>query len=272
MSKWTKEIRGKSFIRNSEFLPVSDIPRDLIASKEVIYEVIRIINGKPLFLDEHFRRLRLSFRLKSINLPFNKNFLAKKIALLIDKEHFDDINIKILFILGEPNIEFLAYFLKSVYPAEKLYYTGVETGFYFKGREDPNIKMIKLSWRKAVEQFILENNLFEAILVNSHGHITEGSRSNFFFIKDNKLFTSPEKNVLPGITRKKIFFLAKKNQIEIIQKEISYQAANKYQAAFLTGTSPKVLPVNRIENVELDVNNDLLKLFIREYDELILPT
>ena len=79
---------------------------------------------------------------------------------------------------------------------------------YFGERENPNAKIINLSFREKVNKKIREKNAYEAILVDRKGYITEGSKSNIFMIKDNMLLTSPVKAVLPGVTRGEIIDIA----------------------------------------------------------------
>lgn len=270
MSKWSKEIKGENFILNGIFYPFAEFPFKRISSEKVVYEVVRLINGKPLFLKEHFLRLRLSFSLLKKDFPFEFSYLSNALTKLCAKEGYKNMNMKLLFILNDKNIDFLAYFIQSHYPNPELYRKGIKTDFYFKGRTNPNIKAIMLEWRKGVEQFIAEKKIFEAILVDDNGYITEGSRSNLFFIKENILFTSPEKTVLPGITRKKVFDIAKENKIEIVQAAIPYTNAGEFEAAFITGTSPQILPLQTIGDISFEPDNKLIHFLIHQYDLKIL--
>jgi len=270
VSKWSKEINGGNFMLNGKFYPLKQFPFERISSKKVVYEVIRLINGKPLFLKEHFLRLRLSFSLLKINFPFEFANLSNTLNKLCAKEGIKNMNMKLLFIIGDENVDFLTYFIQSHYPNPELYRSGVKTDFYFEGRTNPNVKAIMLDWRKGVEQFITEKKLFEAILVDDNGYITEGSRSNLFFVKKNILFTSPEKAVLPGITRKKVFDIAKENNIELVQATIPYTNASEFEAAFITGTSPQILPLKTMGNISFKSDNKLIHFFIHQYDLKIL--
>ncbi|NJK84810.1 MAG: aminotransferase class IV [Bacteroidales bacterium] len=107
------------------------------------------------------------------------------------------------------------------------------------------------------------------MLINENNCITEGSRSNIFFIKKNELFTSPDEEVLGGITRKYVIDLSKKQSVKIHFQSVSIQELKMFDAVFLTGTSPKVLPVNRIEKTHFDTDNELLLLIMKDYDQAI---
>jgi len=108
------------------------------------------------------------------------------------------------------------------------------------------------------------------LLLTSDGKVTEGSRSNIFFIKGQTIFTAPGDSVLKGITRKKIFGVCKKIRFEVIEKVISINELSDYEAAFLSGTSPKVLPIKQIQGLsEYDTQNETLNKVREAYDELI---
>ena len=81
--------------------------------------------------------------------------------------------------------------------------------------------------------------------------------------------TPPKKNVLAGVTRQKVILLCKENNIECIEQEIRVSQLSNFEAAFFSGTSPKVLPVKSIDQINFDPGNELLKRLIKLYDEEI---
>lgn len=70
-------------------------------------------------------------------------------------------------------------------------------------RTDPNVKVLRTDYQKAVLAERKKQRAHEVLLVDQTDHVTEGSRSNLFIVKNNILYTSPAKNVLLGIVRKK---------------------------------------------------------------------
>jgi branched-chain amino acid aminotransferase len=150
-----------------------------------------------------------------------------------------------------------------------MYENGVKTILYFGERDNPNAKIVNENFREKVNREIKENNAYEAILVDSNGYITEGSRSNIFMIKGNKLLTSPVKAVLPGITRGEVIALAERLKIEVEEIEYKYLDINKLDGMFISGTSPKVLPIKQVNDISLNVNNAIIKRLMQEYDDEI---
>ena len=56
-------------------------------------------------------------------------------------------------------------------------------------KENPNAKVINQGFREQVNQVIKDKKVYEAILVDRNGHITE-SKSNIFMVYENKVITS----------------------------------------------------------------------------------
>ena len=114
-----------------------------------------------------------------------------------------------------------------------------------------------------------EKNAFEAILINNDDTVSEGSRSNIFFVKNNKLITSPDGAVLLGVTRSKVISVCEENSIEVEKKTINFTELKHFDGAFITGTSNDVLPIKTIDEIvynssENEVVKSVSKLYLEE--------
>ncbi|NPD45699.1 MULTISPECIES: aminotransferase class IV [unclassified Lentimicrobium] len=217
------------------------------------YEVIRLINSKAIFLHHHIQRLVKSCY--ALNYPpLNTSLLEREIELLIKENALGDINIKIIIQEDKRAV----FPIESHYPSKEDYNRGVCCSLLFEERENPSLKVNQASLRKKANEQIKLEEVFESILVNKKNQITEGSRSNLFFIKDHKLYTAPDHLVLGGITRLKVLEICEKHAIPIVFDSIDYRELSKYQAAFICGTSPGVLPIRSIGNVQFDEKDELL--------------
>lgn len=234
---------------------------------KVIYEVLRVIDGKPLFLKEHFERMENSFKLINKKIPLSYELIHSKINSLIKSKNDKDGNIKMTYDIDVN--EFKVFYIEHFYPTEQMYKDGVKVIFYFGERENPNAKIVNNEFRSKVTKEIELNNSYEAILVDRNGNITEGSKSNIFMIKDGVLITSPVDAVLPGVTRNKIIEAAKLLNIQVKEEEYSYLNVDKLDAMFISGTSPKVLPIKCVGDIKFNVNNFVLKSLMDGYDELV---
>ena len=236
--------------------------------EKVIYEVLRVIDGKPIFLEAHIKRMKNSFKLVDREFPLRIDDIYSKIDELIKKEKKTIGNIKLTYGLDTKKLEI--FFIKHSYPSEELYERGVKTILYFGERSNPNAKIVNDDFRSKVNEEIRKNDAYEAILVDRNGYITEGSKSNIFMIKEGKLITSPAKAVLPGVTRGKIIDIAHSIGITVIEKEYSFKEIDKLEGMFISGTSPKVLPINQVDLVKLNPNNTIIRTIMDEYNNEIL--
>jgi len=155
---------------------------------------------------------------------------------------------------------FLVFLIKSFYPPEEYYEKGIHTTLFHYERQNPNAKVQIGDFKMEVAKKLESEKAFEALLVNKSGYIPEGSRSNMFFVKGDKLYTAPKGDVLLGITRKHIFQVCEELGIEIIEENIHVGDLNKLDGAFMTGTSVNVLPISTIDHIKLDsINNKMIK-------------
>lgn len=234
---------------------------------KIIYEVLRVVEGKPLFLENHLKRMKNSFELINEEFKFSYEEIRKKIQELIKSEKKLEGNIKITYGICERVLK--VFFIEHSYPSAEMYRNGVDTILYFAERENPNAKIINTNFREKVNQEIKDKNVYEAILVDSKGNITEGSRSNIFMVRDNSFITSPVKAVLPGVTRGEVINIAKKLGIEVKETEYSYLDIKELDGMFISGTSPKILPIKAVDDIVLNADNRIIRELIREYDKEI---
>ncbi len=235
------------------------------------YEVIRIMNGRPLFLEEHYARLCATLKSIGEEVPFSVQELRRDIESIALANNVSNHNVKIVINeFKKPNGPDVHVFLIATsYPTEAMYAEGVPTDLFVATRNNPQAKIIDADLRSRENTFIKENNLFEVLLVNERNEITEGSRSNTFFIRNGEVFTSPADGVLLGITRQRILRLCRDAGINVNERRIAVSELDSYDAAFISGTSPKVLPISRIGNVKMDINEPLLRRIIKLYDQEI---
>lgn len=260
------ECLHKYFIINDQKKNCNEFDDSLLKNGKSLYEVLRIIDGKPLFLQRHLERLENSAKLISVELWLTEDEIKEKIKQLIDENNITTGNIK--FVFNVDNDIFLAYFIKHHYPSEEDYKNGVKTIFYHGERKNPNAKIINIGFREAVDKEIKEKNAYEAILVDRNGFITEGSKSNIFMIKDRKVITSPLEAVLPGITRNVIIEVCRKMGLEVLEEKVHYKDVKNLDALFISGTSPEVLPISKVEDLKFNSSQNEFVLKIMDgYNE-----
>jgi len=239
--------------------------------KVLLYEVIRVIEGIPIFLENHLDRLYHSACLTGMNAHPVPATLAGMIKSYIKTQNKDTGNIKLSFSFSdasaEPQCEL--NFIPHYYPTREEYSNGIKVGLIYADRPIPNAKIQDNDIRERANDSIKENSLFEVLLIDSEGNITEGSRSNVFFIKNDILYSSPGEKILRGITWIKVLQICKTAGIRVIESAIPADKLDQYEAAFITGTSTKILPISSIDQLVYKTDLPLLSRLQDMYDQLI---
>jgi branched-chain amino acid aminotransferase len=267
------ECFGKKFILNGALESADIFDNSLIYEGDSVYEVIRVIKGSPVFFSDHMERLATSVRLQKKKMLADTGSIKKGIINLSKPEKKKEINLKIVFNYNKGENNYLIYFIEPIYPSEEQYRNGVKGILFYAERKDPESKVINHKLRSSIFHKLILEGGYEAILVNENGLITEGSRSNIFFLKDDTLFTAPDNMVLSGITRKHVLEICAENNISVKMGCIKASKLPDYDAVFMSGTSPMVLPFNSIDDrrfkVKIPLIEKLRKLYIARAEESI---
>ena len=264
------ECSEYKYIHNSELRNSSEFENDFFKKGLSFYEVMRVVESKPIFLEDHLMRLQKSAKKVGLSIWLNYSELVAKIKLVISTNGIDEGNIKIVFNINENKRNFYCYFVQHKYPGKEKYAEGVHTIIYQAERNNPNAKVYDDKLRSYTNMLIENPDVYEVILMDDLDYIREGSRSNLFFIEGDKLVTAPDDDVLNGIVRKKIIEICERIGIPVSKEKIAYNKLSEFDAAFLTGTSPQVLPIKSINMIFFNVNHPLLKSLLEIYrNELV---
>lgn len=258
------------FVRNSELVSTCDFNTALSDNSTGIYEVLRIKDGKPVFLEEHIRRFFNSAKFEQFPLELTEKQIRNRIRALIENNKAKQGNIRFqLTMHPAKGAVFLAWIIPYFYPST----SDIENGAIIKtlraARENPQSKRINLPVRQTAEKIIKKEGIAEVLMINDKGLVTECSRSNIFFIKNKNLFTPSLSLVLNGITRSMIISLAKENGIRTHEEDIRFDEAAYFDSCFLSSTSKNILPVRQIDKINYSVNNAVIKKLENLYDNLV---
>ena len=113
----------------------------------------------------------------------------------------------------------------------------------------------------------------EAVLLDTHGRLTEGTVSNVFFVRDGELCTpsTATQPVLPGITREIVLEIAEDAGIPTLRDSFAPEALFDADEAFLTNRTWELRPIGRVDETELSVGRVTSRLQAA-YDELVERT
>src|SRR5215469_1815448 len=96
----------------------------------------------------------------------------------------------------------------------------------------------------------VSNGFDEAIMLNSEGHVAEGSAQNIFIVRGGVAITPPVSDgILEGITRRTIIELCERElNIEVLERSIDRSELYVADEAFLVGTAVEVAPIIEVDH------------------------
>lgn len=208
-----------------------------------IYEVIRSEDGVYLFLEDHMKRLygnlekanktELFDKIKGIMSDFKPERNVESVMIMVDGEDvfMEDMKIREVTDFERKN--------------------GVNIGLYEFERLNPERKIYRKNFKKEVQEIMDRNDLFELLLYNGN-EVLEGSRSNFYYIKDGKIFEPTKKKTLPGVVKKNFYKMCEDRlSLEVEERELSLDELKTIDGALLSGTGMDVVSVKSINGREL---------------------
>lgn len=221
--------------------------------------------GTAIFrLQEHTRRLFGSAHIMRMPVPWDQETINAAHITAVRENHLKSAYIRPLFFYGSEGMGLRADNLKvhgMVAAWEWGAYLGAENmekGIRIKTssytRHHVNITMCKA---KATGNYInsmlalneaLTSGYDEAMLLDDHGFVAEGSGENIFIVRDGVLYTPDTSSALEGITRETLMQLAADEGLTVREKRISRDEVYLADEAFFTGTAAEVTPIREVDD------------------------
>jgi branched-chain amino acid aminotransferase len=89
----------------------------------------------------------------------------------------------------------------------------------------------------------------EAILLDAHGFVCEGSGENIYAVRDGKVLTPPQTaGILDGISRRSVIQIARDLGYEVVERDLARAELYLADEVFLTGTAAELVPVREIDD------------------------
>jgi branched-chain amino acid aminotransferase len=216
-----------------------------------VYENIRVSKGKVYFAQDHIKRLMQSAEIIGLEHSFLPEQVLEYVDQLLARNEAETCNIKILLIGGQTADAAQLYILclNPLFPDRKLYSQGAHTITYRYERMFPHAKTLNMLPSYLAYREARRAGAYDALLVDRAGNITEGTRTNFFALKGKTIYTPPESGILLGVTRDNVMQVSLHNGYEIKESNLSLTEINLYDAAFLTSTSSKIMPITSIDEL-----------------------
>lgn len=254
------------FSRNGTILPADQAVMPLSNIEYAygfgVYESIRVVKGKPLFLQQHLERLEASAKAISLQHPFTIEAIDTWTREIVKRVEGDAVNLKMLLIGAKDpaNAQLFIVPLSPLFPDKRLYVRGATVVSVMHERFMPQAKTLNMLPSYMAYSKAKAAGCYDALYVNRAGFITEGTRTNFFAIRGRTLISPPKSEILEGVTLLNVISVAKKNGYEISYEDIPLSRIADFDGAFLTSTSSKIMPLSKIDDTEMKIPEALLEL------------
>ena len=106
----------------------------------------------------------------------------------------------------------------------------------------------------------------DALMYDWHGRVAECTGANIFFVKDGALHTPLADCFLDGITRRTVIELAKRKNIDVIERRIMPEEMSSFSECFICGTGAEITPVSEIGEDLKFTPATLSRMIIDDYD------
>lgn len=227
-----------------------------------VFETLRTYHNKPFALMDHLQRLRRSAT--SINLPIEptNDVLTQWVQQHCSKDKGNDTEVRIKMIAAAQRIYIVS---QPLIISTQLYHKGVGVSLYTLQRTQPEVKSLARIQEYLAHQQAVERKQHDALLINELKELYECAQGNFFYVKDNVIYT-PRTRILAGITRNIVLTLAEPFY-HIKQKRIYLDEVLRADECFMTQTTTGVLPVVSIDQRPVhngkpgEVTKHLMELF-----------
>lgn len=234
-----------------------------------VFEGIRAYeteHGPAIFkAKEHFERLLFSAEKMFIELPYTVDQLVELSYELLKRNQLTNAYIRPLVFLDETmhlnpsptaHVLMVAWEWKKYFTGEQLIH--VMTSPY--QRPNPKAFHVEAKVTGHYSNSILASThakrqgFDEALLLDMNGHVAEAPGANFFYEKDNKLYTCPKGHILPGITRATMFELCEQLEIELEERFFTPEEVRGADSGFFVGTATEVAGIATLDKVPFKLN------------------
>ncbi|HEY0827726.1 MAG TPA: branched-chain-amino-acid transaminase [Bacilli bacterium] len=228
-----------------------------------IFEGIRIYSGNIFKCKEHLDRLYDSAKSILLDIPLAYDEMQKVLVETVRKNELSDGYIRLVVSRGpgdlgldprrSPKANVIIIVEQLAIYSEENYRNGLKTVSVSTRRNIPdalNPKIKSLNYLNNILVKIQANlaGVGEAIMLNSHGYVAEGSSDNIFLIKKGIVFTPPcYVGALEGITRAAIMEICHRVGYKVKEEPFTLHDVYVADEVFFTGTAAEVIAVREVD-------------------------
>lgn len=223
-----------------------------------VFDFLRTYNRRPFHIEDHVTRFRNSAKLIGLTFKETDDEIAAIVQTTLDKNpEVEEANIRFLYTGGISSDgvspEGNGKLIVMVTPKHELpstwYSDGTKVVTVDAERYIPGSKSINYLGAVIAQQHAKKKGGIEAVYIDRHKRILEGTTTNIFFFKDGQVHT-PVDAILHGITRSVILELMSE-EYEIVQRDITLEEVSQFDEVIITASNKEVVPVVEINDTTI---------------------
>ena len=229
-----------------------------------IWEGLRLVNGRLICLDEHLDRLYEGANAIRIDIGHSREQMKALLAATLEKNGMrDGVHVRLMvtrgrkrtvnqdprFCVGGATVVIVAEY-KQPNPALKEKGLSLWTSAFRCSAPDVfDLRLNSHSRLNLIQALLqaIDAGADEALMLDPNGFVASCNSTNFFVIRRGELWTSTGRFSFNGITRGKVFDIARRNGMTVFEKDFTLSEVYGAEEAFVTGTLGGVTPVTRID-------------------------
>jgi branched-chain amino acid aminotransferase len=229
---------------------------------DAVFETVKIINSRVLFLEDHYFRLMASMRVLRMEIPMNftMEHLEEQLLILVKQNNVANSSRARITVYRNdggyylPHSNEVSYLIhcitldnKEYIFNEDLYEVDLFKDFYVTKQLLSSIKSTNRILNTTASIYAHENGLANCLLLNDSKNVVEAIQGNLFLVSGSKLITPPvSEGCLNGVMRKHILSLAKTIEgLEVSEELISPFDLQKADELFITNVIKGIQPITQ---------------------------
>ncbi|MDA7695976.1 aminotransferase class IV [Gammaproteobacteria bacterium] len=250
-----------------------------------IWEGIRLVNKKWLFLDDHIDRLFEGAKAIDLDIGLTKNDIKKELFKTQEANKMTDkAHARLMVTRGVKSKPFQrpSYSLNGPtiviimeHSEDATDNPPIKLATVSQVRGNPMVQDPKLNSHSKLNCILAciqaeKAGADEALMLDPHGFVSTTNSCNFFIVKNGQVWTSTGEYCMNGITRKKIIEICISNNIPIFEKNFSLVDVYSADEAFITGTLGSLVSVESIDGrlIENNANYSMTQQLLHLYNDL----
>lgn len=251
---------------------------------DAVFETVKIVKGKILFLEDHYFRLMASMRILRMEIPmdFTMEFFEDQVLSTVSNNGFEQSARARITVYRNDG----GYYLPTTNTISYLIHTSpLENQFFVLENKECEVDLYKdfyiskqlISSLKTTNKVIHvtasiyadENGYNNCIMLNDSKNVVEVLQGNLFMLQGNKLITPPvTEGCINGIMRKQVLALAKKIEgLEVVEDVISPFDLQKADELFYTNVIKGIQSITKYRKKEY--TNEIAKELVEQLNAFI---